>query len=776
MTITMKRIIPSLAAAVLILASCADNPNNYQKTKHGFRTEAGLCNVEVQCFSPSIIRVVKSPVGIETDLAPSLSVIKTPEKVKFSIERDENMVSLATSEVTVKLDLGTGMAEFIDNEGNAIVREADDSFKMSPRKDADKDSYHVAQGFNLEEDEAIYGLGQHRNAGLNQRGRSRFLRNENMEIAIPLIHSVKGYAIYWDNYAPTTFAEEGGVMSFSSEVGDKCDYYLIKGEDADGVIDGIRQLSGAAPMSPLWAFGFHQSRERYTSQEEIVGALRRYRELGIPLDGIIQDWQYWGDNDHWNAIEFLNPTFPDPAKMMEDIHAMNAKGIISIWPSFGPETNIFKEFEKNDMLLPMGSHPGGPTRVYDAYDPAAREIYWTWIKNNMVSIGMDGWWLDATEPEHNPVLESDFDYQTYEGSFRSMRNAFPIYSVGGVYDHQRADSEEKRVFILTRSASLGTQRHGAHCWSGDVIASWETLNDQIAEALSFTLTGLPYWNSDIGGFWTWQNYPEGNKDPEFIKLYNRWMQFATFCGMMRSHGTNTHREIFNFEGSDFDLQEKFINLRYRLLPYTYSQAWKVTSENASVMRALMMDYPEDRETWNIDDEFIYGERILVAPVTNPTDRRDIYLPEGSWIDFWDGYRVNGGTKFEKEAAEDLIPVYVKAGTIMPVGPTVQYSSEKPWDDLQIRIYTGEDGEFTLYEDAFDGYGYEKGEYSTIRFSWDDEACELTIHPREGRYPGMLQERDFRIVVARPEAGTGLDNESCDLKVRYSGKESKVKIQ
>ncbi len=765
-----------LLAAVLLLASCTDNPDNFRKTRNGFKTEAGLCNVEVQCFSPSIIRVVKTPVGTETDLTPSLSVSMKPERVKFSIRRDENTVSLSTSEVTVNLDLQTGAAGFTDRNGAAVVSEDGDSFKMSPKKDADKDSYSVSLGFKLDGDEAIYGLGQHRNAGLNQRGRTRYLRNENMEIAIPLIHSVKGYAIYWDNYSATTFSEEGGIMSFNSEVGEKCDYYLIKGDNADMVIDGIRRLSGTVPMNPLWAFGFHQSRERYTSQEELVGSLKRYRELGIPIDGIIQDWQYWGDNEHWNAIEFLNPAFPDPEGMMKEIHNLNAKGIISIWPSFGPETNIYKAFEKEGLLMPMGTHPGGGTRVYDAYSPKGREIYWSWIKENMVDIGMDGWWLDATEPEHNPILESDLDHLTHEGSFRSMRNAFPLYSVGAVYDNHRAISQDKRIFILTRSASLGTQRHGAHCWSGDVIASWETLKDQIAEALSFTLTGLPYWNSDIGGFWTWQNYPEGNRDPEYIKLYNRWMQFATFCGMMRSHGTNTHREIYNFSGRDFEIQEKFINLRYRLLPYIYSHSWKVTSENASMMRALMMDYPEDRNTWDIDDEFLFGDRILAAPMTAPTDRREIYLPEGIWIDFWDGLRVTGGTRFEMNASDDRIPLYVKSGTVMPVGPTVQYSSEKPWNDLQIRIYTGADGEFTLYEDAFDGYGYEKGEYSEILFSWDDDACELTIGPRKGGFPGMLAEREFRIVAVRSDAGSGLDNESCDIKVRYTGKEVEVNLQ
>ncbi len=772
----MKRIISVLAAAVIILASCAENAENFHKTKYGFKTEAGLCLVEVQCYSPSIIRVIKTPIGTEMDLTPSFSIVKTPEKVRFSIERYQNEVSLSTSEIIVMLDLCTGEMEFLDSKGSPVTSEAKDSFKMSPRKDADKDSYSVTQGFNLEKEEAIYGLGQHRNAGLNQRGKSRLLRQENMEIAIPLVHSVKGYAIYWDNYAPTTFREEGNVMSFSSEVGDKCDYYFIKGDDADDVIDGIRQLSGTVPMNPLWAFGFHQSRERYTGQDELVGTLRRYRKLGIPLDGIIQDWQYWGDNEHWNAIEFLNPSFPDPKGMMEEIHSLNAKGIISIWPSFGPETDIFKEFAEKDMLLPMGSHPGGGTRVYDAYDPGARDIYWSWIKKNMVDIGMDGWWLDATEPEHNPILESDFDHMTHKGTFRSMRNGFPLYSVSAVYDNQRKLSDKKRVFILTRSASLGTQRQGAHCWSGDVIASWETLDDQIAEALNFTLTGLPYWNSDIGGFWTWQNYPDGNRDPKFIKLYNRWMQFATFCGMMRSHGTNTPREIFNFSGRDFDIQERFINLRYLLLPYIYSHSWKITSENASLMRALVMDYPEDKMTWNIDDEFIFGERMLIAPVTTPDDRREIYLPAGTWIDFWTGCRLSGGGKFEREVYEDQIPVYVKAGTIMPIGPTVQYSSEKPWNDLQIRIYTGEDGTFTLYEDEFDGYAYENDTYSTIRFSWDDEACELTVGPRKGRYPGMLKERDFRVVVARPDAGSGLDNESCDIKIHYIGKEVKIKLE
>ena len=371
------------------------------------------------------------------------------------------------------------------------------------------------------------------------------------------------------------------------------------------------------------------------------------------------------------------------------------------------------------------------------------------------------------------------DFQTYLGSFRKVRNAFPLVSVGGVYDHQRQEASDKRVFILTRSAFAGQQRYAAQAWSGDVVSDWDVLRNQIPAALNISLTGIPYWNSDIGGFFSGRKFPEGVKDPAFHELYVRWMQFAAFTGMMRSHGTNTPREIFMFGERGywaFDAQEKMINLRYRLLPYVYSTSWEVTSNGESLMRALFSDFPKDKKVIDIGDEYMFGKSILVAPVTSGVRRRSLYLPEGTqWIDFWTGEMQKGGQEISREAPIDIIPLYVKAGSIVPVGPSVQFATEKLWDDLQVRIYPGADGEFTLYEDENDNYNYEKGKYTTVRMTWSDKDRQLTIHPRQGSYDGMLQNRNFRIVVVDNLKGLGLDNESYTVNVEYKGKKLNIKL-
>ena len=627
----------------------------------------------------------------------------------------------------------------------------------------------------LDSDEAIYGLGQHQQGKMNQRNQTLFLQQANTEICIPLVHSIKGYALFWDNYSPTTFTDNAQGMTFDSEVGDLCDYYFVYGGGADKVVAGLRELTGQAPMFPLWTFGFWQSRERYVSQDELVGVVAKYRDLKVPLDGIIQDWRYWGeDHKDWNAVEFRNPKFPDPKKMMEEVHHLNAHAIISVWPSFGPATGIYADLKALNKLMIHETFPqDNGVKVYDTYDPIARDIYWKYMNKNMFSIGMDGWWLDATEPEHSPAKEGDLEFQTYLGSFRKVRNAFPLVSVGGVYDHQRQETSDKRVFILTRSAFAGQQRYAAQAWSGDVVSDWDVLRNQIPAALNVSLTGIPYWNSDIGGFFSGRKFPEGVKDPAFHELYVRWMQFAAFTGMMRSHGTNTPREIFMFA---FDAQEKMINLRYRLLPYIYSTSWEVTSNGGSLMRALFSDFPEDKKVTDIGDEYMFGKSILVVPVISEVKRRSLYLPEGTqWIDFWTGEKQKGGQEIIREAPIDIIPLYVKAGSIIPAGPSVQFATEKSWDDLQVRIYPGADGEFTLYEDEDDNYNYEKGKYTTVRMTWSDKDRQLTIHPRQGSYDGMLQNRNFRIVVVDNLKGLGLDNESYTVNVEYKGKKLNIKL-
>jgi len=634
----------------------------------------------------------------------------------------------------------------------------------------------------------------------------------NTDDYIPFFVSVKGYGLFWDNYSPTVFEDNPESTSFKSDVGDCIDYYFMYGGSADGVIGQMRDLTGQAPMFPLWTFGYFQSKERYKSQDETIDVVKTYREISVPLDGIIQDWQYWGNNYLWNAMEFLNAEFYNPQKMVNDVHNLHAHMLISIWNSFGPQTKQYKELDKIGALMdfktwpesgsdkwpPNMDYPSG-VKVYDPYNPQARDIYWQYLNNGIFSLGMDGWWMDSSEPDHHEFKPSDFDNKTFLGSFRKVRNAFPLMTVGGVYQHQRFVTSDKRVFILTRSAFAGQQRYGANTWSGDVVASWDALRNQISAGLNFSLSGIPYWNSDIGGFFLW-NFPQKLKDANYCELYARWIQFGAFCPMMRSHGTDAPREIYQFgkKGDKiYDAIEKSINLRYRLLPYIYSTSWDVTSNQSSMMRALVMDFANDKDALDINNEYMFGKSLLVCPVTTPMyskivvdgndttkvedfstiKNEEVYLPKGSdWIDFWTGEKYDGGKTINKEVPIEIIPLFVKAGSIIPFGPKVQYATEKKWDNLEIRVYPGADGEFTLYEDENDNYNYEKGVYSTITFTWDNAQKTLSISDRKGSFPGMLNERKFSIVKVSKNNGIGMNVvEKYSMVVVYKGKKVVVKL-
>lgn len=757
---------------------------NFEKSVNGIVANIQGVNVEVQFFTPSTVRVIKSPQGWNYT-KKSLSVIAEPQTVNFTARKSGNSIKIESTQLHIDIDQRSGVVSFFTNNGKKLLLE-----KSAPTftdfNDAGVETFSVYQPFTLDAGEAIYGLGQLQNGQMSQRGITKRLIQGNTEDAVTFFQSVKGYGLFWDNYSPTTFTDNAQETSFKSEVGDLVDYYFMYGGNADGVVAQMRSLTGDAPMFPLWTYGFFQSKERYKSQDEIVGIVRKHRESNVPLDGIIQDWQYWGSNYLWNAMEFLNEDFPNPKKMMQDIHGMNAKMVISIWSSFGPQTKQYRLMAPKNMLLDMGTWPQSglsswppnmeyPSGVkpYDAYHPEARAIYWDHLNKGLFSLGMDGWWMDSTEPDHLDFKPEDMDNQTYLGSFRKVRNAYPLMAVGGVYDHQRAATSDKRVFILTRSAFAGQQRYGANTWSGDVQATWGDLARQVTAGLNFSLCGIPHWNSDIGGFFL-GSYPRRLEDPGYHELYVRWLQFGAFNPMMRSHGADAPREIWQFGqkgGRIYDAIEKYINLRYSLLPYTYSVSWDVTANRSSMMRALVMDFKDDKEVWNINDQYMFGKSLLVCPVvkslytqetgsgrnvTRTTDysavkSRTVYLPKGAyWYDFWTNEKLTGGKTIERESPIDIIPLYVKAGSIIPFGPKVQYSGEKKWDDLEIRVYKGSNGAFVLYEDEFDNYNYEQGKYTEIKFEWKDSSRTLTISDRKGNYNGMLQQRNFRIVLVEPD--------------------------
>ena len=774
----------------------------YQRTETGIKASifGKKIDVEVQWFNANSLRVLKMPHGQSVD-KKSLSVIARPEKtaLKVSTSEDGNIV-MKSCLLTVKLDTKTGVLIYETRNGMPLLKELENVKAFIPVNDAGRATYSVYQSFKTDKDEGLYGLGQLQNGQMMQRGIEKYLVQGNTEDVTPVFQSTKGYGVFWDNYAGTMYVDNEEETSFRSDVGDCIDYYFMYGGSADGVIAQIRLLTGSVPMMPLWSYGFMQSKERYKSQDEVVSVVKKYRELGIPLDCIIQDWQYWGSNYLWNAMEFLNYEYRDPKRMIDEVHGLNAHMMISIWSSFGPKTKPFKELEKEGLLMDMATWPesgveGWPpnfdypsgVKVYDPYHPKARDIYWNYLNKGIFQLGMDGWWMDSTEPDHFNVTEADLDTPTGMGSFRSVRGAFPLMTVGGVHDHQRQVSDSKRVFILTRSGWTGQQRYGCNVWSGDVSSTWEMLRNTVPALLNFTLTGNPNTNSDIGGFFCGA-YNNGRNDnfatrnPQFQELYVRWLQMGAFTPMMRSHGTDIKREIYYFgkEGEPvYDAIRDAIRLRYRLLPYIYSTAWMVTDGDYSYMRALWMDFPADTATHNCHTQFMFGPALLAAPVLtaqytpekvmnldantgwNRTTTADgntdftvdftaprtygVYLPAGTeWYDFHSGELLQGGNSVSASTTLGTMPLYVRAGAIIPVGPEVQYATEKPWNDLEIRVYPGADGRFTLYEDEGDNYNYENGAYSTIEFRWNDKSNRLTIGKRTGDFPGMLANRLFRV--------------------------------
>ena len=813
--------------SLLILALCSLPifvwSQKYQKTENGIKTSINDKNidVEVQWFTPNSLRILKTPLG-KTVEKKSLSVIAKPNKSEVRIATsDNNRIVMKSPVLTVTLNTENGIITYAKTDGSILLKENENSKPFTPMKDADRDTYTVYQGFITDKEEGLYGLGQLQNGQMMQRNMSKLLIQGNIEDVSPIFQSTKGYGVFWDNYSATTYTDNENETSFSSEVGDCIDYYFMYGGSADGVIAQVRALTGEVPMMPLWSYGFMQSKERYKSQEETVGVVKKYRELGIPLDCIIQDWQYWGHNYLWNAMDFRNPSFDNPKAMIDSIHGMNARMMISIWSSFGPATKPYRTLDKERLLFNMETWPqsgieGWPpnmeypsgVRVYDCYNPKARDIYWDYLNKGIFQLGMDGWWMDSTEPDHFNWQESDFDRQTYLGSYRSVRNAYPLMTVGGVYDHQRTETSDKRVIILTRSGFLGQQRYASNVWSGDVQSSWDMFRKQITAGLNFSLTGMPHWNSDLGGFFAGSYNTNGNtsatRNPMYQELYVRWLQFGVFCPMMRSHGADTPREFFWYGKAGepvYDALVDAVKLRYSLLPYIYSTAWEVSHRQSTFMRALYMDFLNDKNTWNIGNEYMFGKAFLVAPVLHaqytPEQKQNIlkenegwnkttnnqvnlslnvdftqskemevYLPSGNkWYNYWTNENFDGGQKLKIKTSLDRIPLFVRAGSIIPIGPDVQYTNEKKWDNLIINVYPGADGTFTLYEDEGDNYNYESGAYTEIQMKWNDTKRILTIDARKGEYNGMLTKRNFTIRTA----------DGKEKIITYSGKKINVKI-
>jgi alpha-D-xyloside xylohydrolase len=915
-----------------------------QKTNDDVTIKLTKSSLKIVVCTPNIIRVIVSPDG-SFKTRESLSVNKKWEHVDWKKEETDHLIIIRTSELVVQVSKLTGEIRFLNLKNNLILNaQAIDPFSFKTYIDKYEKAWSICQKFKLSPDEGIYGLGQFEEGIMNWRGKDVYVCQANRTDVNPFIISTRNYGILWDNYSETRFHDGKDGMSLKSEVADNIDYYFILGSTMDNVIAGYRLATGAAPMFAKSAYGYWQSKERYVSQANVLSIAAEFRKRRIPIDNIVQDWRYWGDNKNWSGMVWDEETFPNPQSLTDSLHKVfNLKLMNSIWPCVGMGTELYKELKSQGHIFEKDHWSGA--KLYDAYSPEARATYWKYISKGLMDKGVDGYWMDGSEPEMtssaDPYIttkETKDLGQNYLGSFARYLNPYSLVHTQGVYEGQRARISDKRVFILTRSVFTGQQRYAATTWSGDLGSNWNILNHQIAAGINFCMAGVPYWTTDIGGFMLSNQggmFPDGGNDPAFFELYVRWFQFGTFCPIFRSHGTGYPREPWQFgdkESWAYETILKYDNLRYRLMPYIYSLAWQVTNHGSTIMRGLPMDFSDDKSTYGIGNQYMFGPSIMVCPVTSYTtypvkkqedfipstclfDKNDeqgklslefykgkilkdkvsempiveaaltwggsvpnvvnksdytavftgkiqstatgehqfvinsngseklwvagylildntgndiqkrvvvkitlnagqkydirmehyqpipgtgnmklewivpyaatdtkqgftnCYLPQcNGWYDFWTGEKLAGGKKITRATPIEIMPLYVKAGSILPLGPMLQYATEKPADPIELRIYAGADGKFELYEDENDNYNYEKGKYAIIPFEWKDAEKKLVIGTRTGEFEGMLKNRTFKIVLVKPNQGVGLEPSTrYDKEIKYDGKEVSVTI-
>lgn len=670
------------------------------------------------------------------------------------------------------------------------------NFIQNLREESDHDAYQGRLYFDFDEDEGVYGLGQAEEGVYNYRHHTQYLYQHNMRIPMPMFVSDKGYGILFDATCLMTFndTEVGSYMFFDAIP--QLSYYVIAGDDLDEIIDGFRYLTGQAAMLPKWAYGYIQSKEQYYTADELADVVKKYRELQVPLDCVVQDWNSW-EKDQWGQ-KSLDPTrYANMRERADEIHAMGAHTMVSVWPNMNTGTpNHTELFDAGYMLNDYAT--------YDAFDEKAREIYWKQAKEGLFDQGFDSWWCDSTEPFSGPDWSGDIKrepwvrYQLVGTEHKKYldaekANAYALVHAQGIYENQRRTRENMRVLNLTRSGYASGQKYAAMLWSGDITASWDVMRRQIAEGLNMAMSGYPYWTLDIGGFFTvgkkWQNrgcscntdptgrwfwkgrYDEGVHDKGFCELYTRWIQMGCFLPMFRSHGTDTPREIWNFgsKGTMFyDAIEKYIKLRYRLMPYIYSLAGDVVLRNGTIMRSLLFDFSDDKRAAGMATQFMFGRSLLVCPVlqpmyyeaeSTPLDEEKtwkVYLPADTlWYDFYTGVCYDGGQEILADAPLDTMPLYVRAGSVIPMTSGLQYAMEKNDAPLELHVYPGADGTFTLYDDAGNDYAYEQGEYAQIPLHYDEAAGTLTIGERTGSYRGMEGQIRYEVYVSNVKKTQGV---------------------
>ena len=749
------------------------NPPNpvtgFTQIADGIEVQQTAGVLHIQVTSSAILHITYGPASGTPEHASDGVLSKRDwPPAQFAVESDDKTITLTTAQVKAVIDRASGALAYKTLAGQTLTT---DSYRQLIPADVNGEKTNHAEVFFAiyGSKEGLYGLGQHQAGVWNYRGETVDLSQENTNIAIPLLVSSNGYGIFWNNPSRSRVNNRFIHMLYlSAEVADKVDYYFLAGPEPDSIIAHYRELTGDAPMFGRWAYGFWQCKNRYESQAELEAVAAKYRALHIPVDNIVQDWFWWVTMGEMK----WNPKYPDPQGMINDLHDKHFHLMVSIWPYFRPDSKEYDTMDKNGWFVAKtqvgGFHPQGQA-LYDPTNPAARKYYWDNANTALFQKGVDAWWLDTDEPETEGREENILlDHQLALGSGARYANIFPNFHTAGVADGQRAASDKKRVFILSRSAYAGSQRNGVTAWSGDVLSDFVTFQRQISAGLNYAISGMPYWTTDIGGFISGGDL----NDPKFRELFVRWFQFGAFSPIFRVHGTRnpSENELWSYGPEAGKILVDYDTLRYRLMPYIYSQAWRVTNERSTIMRPLVMDWRTDARAQNTGDEYMFGPSILVNPVyIQGAASRSVYLPKATWYDFWTGEKLAGEQTIQAAAPLEKLPLYIRAGSILPLGPTMEWTTEKPEDPIELRVYPGTDGDFTLYEDENDNYNYEKGAHATIAMHWDDAAHTLTIGSRQGSFPGMLAKRTFRIVLVQPNHGTGIAmSAEAEKTVNYSG--------
>jgi alpha-D-xyloside xylohydrolase len=709
------------------------------------------------------------------------------ELTKFTVSEKADEIILATANLKILVNRTTNAIKFMDLKGSVILAEDGvNGKKMTPGEVAGIKVNSCETEFLSPADEALFGLGCHPEdtLSINYKGRDQDLVIKYMTGAVPVLLSNKGYGLLWDNYSPSYFkGSEAGNTKFSylSESGSEIDYYFIYGPGFDRIISSYRLATGAAPMFPKWAFGLIQSQDRYKSQAEVLSVKDSYRKNKIPVDCIVQDWFYW-EPDVIGSHHFWPERYPDPKAMVAELHKANIHTMISIWPVMAKGTANYNQMEKAGNLTTIlwdnvMTHTFD--NYYDAHSEKARKMYWDQARDSLIGPqGWDAWWVDQCEPDNGTLLDERRKATFATGRGIDYFNTYSLMHSTGLYENWRKDIPEKRAFFLIRQAFAGSQRNAATLWSSDITCTWRAFRSQVPQGINACASGIPFWTSDIGGYhFHWA--PPDWSTADNRELFTRWFEFGTFSPIFRIHGKG-ERALFsdNWDAKTKTTLLNYDNLRYRLLPYIYSLAWKVTSEGYTIMRSLAFDFRKDPAISSLPDQYMFGPAFLVNPVTESGAKsRKVYLPKSTrWFDFWTSKVLEGGQTIDATAPIETIPLYIKAGSLVPMGPFLQYATEKPEDPIELRIYPGTNCDFVLYEDQNDTYNYEKGVFSTIPISWNEAKHQLTLRKRSGKFPGQTENRTFNIVLVNKNNVSGINPAAYyDKTVNYNGDEQVIQL-